>query len=119
MILLQKPASIVFFVKELYKAAVWYSNILGITPYRDEPDFIGFHLDEIDLCFHRLDEKAGNPTGSQVAYWEVKNFDESVEEFVANNASIFREPIQIPEGGSVIQIKDPFGNILGLIEKNS
>ena len=118
MITLYRPTSIVFFVHELRDVAAWYSKLLGMLPYRDDPDFIGFHLDGIDLCFHRLDEKVGSLSGSQVAYWRVESLEESIKEFVKNGASIFRKPIQISEGGRVAQIKDPFGNILGLIEKD-
>ena len=118
MITLHRPTSIVFFVRELRKTAAWYSKLFEILPYRDDADFIGFHLDGIDLCFHRLNQKAVDPSGAQVAYWHVENLDKSIIEFGENGASIFRKPIQIPEGGRIAQIKDPFGNILGLMEKD-
>ena len=117
MITFKKPASIVFFVKELRKAAAWYSNILNIEPYRKDNDFIGFHLAGIDLCFHRFDEKAIMQSGSQIAYWQVEDLSETVKEFVAGGASVYRRSIEIPEGGRVAQIKDPFGNIIGVMEK--
>ena len=115
-IILQKPASIVFFVRELRKTAVWYSTLLCITPYRDDHDFVGFHLDGIDLCFHRIDEKAGTPSGAQIAYWQVENLDDAITTCVENGGSIYRKPTPIPEGGRVAQMKDPFENILGLRE---
>ena len=119
MIVLQKPASIVFFTRELRKVSAWYSKLLGITPYRDETDFIGFHLNGIDLCFHRHDEKTGGQGGTQIAYWQVENLDEVSKLIIDNGGSIFRKVISVPEGGRVMQMKDPFGNILGLKEKTS
>jgi predicted enzyme related to lactoylglutathione lyase len=115
-IILQKPMSIVFLVRELRKAAAWYGKLLNITPYRNDLNFIGFHLNGIDLCFHRIDIKAGTPSGSQIAYWHVENLNETITTFVESGASIHREPIGVVEGGRVAQIKDPFGNILGLKE---
>jgi predicted enzyme related to lactoylglutathione lyase len=115
MIKLQSPASVVFFVKELRKTAAWYGKVLGLQPYRDDKDFIGFHLGNVDLCFHRSDEKSGKSNGSQVAYWHVENLNDVTKVFIEHGATIGRKPIQIAEGGIVTQIKDPFGNILGLM----
>ncbi len=110
------PASVVFFVRELRKAAAWYGKILNVKPYRIDRDFIGFHLNGIDLGFHRLDKKAGKASGVQIIYWKVKDLDNTINNFIASGAKIFRKPIRIPEGGRVAQIQDPFGNILGLKE---
>jgi predicted enzyme related to lactoylglutathione lyase len=117
MIKLQKLASVIFFVRELRKTAAWYGTVLGVTPYRIDRDFIGFHLDCSDLGFHRLDKKAGLLSGVQIAYWKVNDIDNTIRVFLEHGATIFRKPIRIPEGGSIAQITDPFGNILGLIEE--
>jgi predicted enzyme related to lactoylglutathione lyase len=116
MIKLQRAASVVFFVRELRKAATWYEKVLSISPYRTDRDFIGFHLGDVSLGFHRLDKKAGKASGVQIIYWKVSNLDEAIRIFIENGAIIFRKPIQIPEGGRVAQIQDPFGHILGLKE---
>ncbi|MFI5263555.1 MAG: VOC family protein [Candidatus Kapaibacterium sp.] len=118
MIVLQKPASIVFFVRELRRTAAWYGDLLGIAPYRDDADFIGFHLEMVDLGFHCLDEKAGLPSASQISYWQVGNLDETVKEFINKGATLYRKPITIPEGGRVAQMRDPFGNVIGLMQKD-
>lgn len=115
-ITLSAPQSVVFFVRELKKARDWYAEILGILPYRDDNDFVGFHLKDCDLCFHRADVKSKSRGASQVAYWEVKDLTKIMKLLQAKGATVYRKYISIPEGGRVVQLKDPFGNIIGLKE---
>jgi predicted enzyme related to lactoylglutathione lyase len=114
---LKAPRSAVFFVRELEKARDWYAEVLDILPYRDDKDFVGFHLDGCDLCFHSSDEKSGEDGASVVVYWVVDNLEELIAHFISYGATLYRKPIEIIEGGRVAQIQDPFRNILGLTEK--
>jgi lactoylglutathione lyase len=34
----------IYKVSDLAKAKAWYSNILGIIPYFDEPFYVGFNV---------------------------------------------------------------------------
>ena len=109
--------SVVLFCAELKKAAKFYEDLLGVAPYRSDKDFVGFHLDGFDLCFHRQDEKSAPQSGSQVVYFIVDDLSEAMKELKTLGCEVHRRPIDIPEGGRVAQLRDPFGNIIGLMEK--
>lgn len=106
--------SVVYFTDNIEQAAEWYEHILGIGPYRQDESFVGFHLDDCDLCLHRKDEKSAQ--ASQVLYWMVNDLAATIEALTIEGCSIYRDSIEVPEGGRVVQLKDPFGNILGLTE---
>lgn len=108
--------SVVFFVKELRAAASWYAEVLGLEAYRKDRDFVGFNVGSTKLCFHRADKKSGTPSGSQVSYWKVDDIGLASNLLIEAGAAWHRRPITIPEGGRVCQLKDPFGNIIGLAE---
>ncbi len=110
--------SVVYFVKELAKAKQWYSKMFGILPYRDDKDFIGFEIGAMLLGLHRADKKT-EPGTSQVAYWCVDDLNEATEYLLSEGAEIYRKTIKIAEGGKVCQLKDPFGNIIGLAERGA
>lgn len=108
--------SVVYFSDNLREAAAWYEHILGVTPYRNEEHFVGFHLDEYDFCLHPIDEKSGDGVPSQVMYWIVDDLETTVDDLLGEGCTLYRNILDAPEGGKVVQLMDPFGNILGLSE---
>ncbi|MBC7742314.1 MAG: glyoxalase/bleomycin resistance/dioxygenase family protein, partial [Bdellovibrionaceae bacterium] len=54
-------------------------------------------------------------TGGSVGYWRVSDFDSTVKHFKNHGAELFRGPIQIPTAERICQIKDPFGNVIGIV----
>jgi len=73
---------------DLDKAKAWYSRVLGIAPYFDQPFYVGFSVGGYELG---LDPDALGATG--------------------------RTAVQdVGEGIRVATVLDPFGNVLGIIE---
>lgn len=110
--------SVVFFVQDVHLCADWYAGVLGILPYRNDAHFVGFNIGEMRLGFHATDQKSGISNGTPVCYWEVENLNSTTHIFITHGATWHREPIAISEGGRVCQLRDPFGNIIGLIEQD-
>jgi predicted enzyme related to lactoylglutathione lyase len=108
--------SVVYFSNDLSDAAEWYEHILGIAPYRNEENFVGFHLEDYDLCLHPVDEKAASDGAAQVMYWIIDDLETTIADLMEEGCTIYRDMIEVPEGGRVAELKDPFGNILGLSE---
>ena len=106
----------VYYVNDLEKAKAWYSSVLGIQPYFDAPFYVGFNVSGFELGLHP-DE--GRPKGDgQVPYWKVAGAAKSLERLLELGA-IEHEPLQEVGGGiRVATVKDPFGNVLGIIEES-
>lgn len=105
----------VYKVADLEKAKAWYSDVLGIEPYFDEPFYVGYNVGgyELGLDPDLTDVTTGNSVG---IYWGVDDVKSMVEEFRSKGISIKDEPQDVGGGIIVASVLDPFGNVFGIIE---
>jgi len=104
----------VYYVDDMPKARDWYSSILGIAPYFDEPFYVGFNIGGFELGLHPNEGKSKGE--GQVAYWGVEDADSAFQRLIQLGA-IAHDNVQDVGGGiKVASVKDPFGNVFGVIE---
>lgn len=105
----------VYKVADLEKAKAWYSDVLGIEPYFDEPFYVGYNVGgyELGLDPDLTDVTTGNSVG---IYWGVDDVKSMVEEFRSKGISIKDDPQDVGGGIIVASVLDPFGNVFGIIE---
>ena len=103
---------------DLTAAKQWYIKVLGFEPYFDEPFYVGFNVGGFELgivpegeaTFDRPVSTAGT------AYWGVADAAAAHARLISLGA-VDHEPIQdVGEGIRIGAVRDPFGNILGVIE---
>ena len=105
--------TVIYHVTDLTKAKAWYSQVLELKPYFDQPFYVGYSVGGFELGLIP-DGKPG--PGGTVAYWGVPDAAAAVKRLEALGASV-SEPLQDVGGGiRVAAVADPFGNIFGLIE---
>ncbi|QKW18887.1 VOC family protein [Kitasatospora sp. NA04385] len=98
--------------RDLAAAKAWWSSVLGVEPYFDEPFYVGFNVGGYELG---LDPNA-DPAVGPVSYWGVRDVDVAVARFVAVGAAV-REQVQEVGGGiRVGTVIEPSGAVVGLIE---
>src|SRR4029453_18538455 len=68
----------IYHTPDLAKAKEWYSKILGIEPYFDQPFYVGFNVGGYELG---LDPNPFSPSGAGgvVVYWGVSNADAALK----------------------------------------
>ncbi|WP_394780691.1 VOC family protein [Undibacterium sp.] len=100
-------------VADLARAKAWYGEVFGCAPYFDEPYYVGFAIGGFELGL----VPDGEP-GVQgcSAYWGVENLDDEVTRILGLGASTHEAIQDVGDGIRVTELKDPFGNVLGLIE---
>lgn len=105
----------IYKVDDIAKAKEWYSSALGFPPYFDQPYYIGFNVGgfELGLDPDTKDVTRGN---NSVAYWGVGKIEAAVEHLIKVGANKHSDIQDMGEGIKVASVKDPFGNILGVIE---
>ena len=107
--------TVIYKVSDLEKAKSWYSDVLNIQPYFDEPFYVGFNIGGFELG---LDPDITGLVGGNnlSAYWGVVNVEETFEELLKKGASVNSKPQNV--GGKIIVaiVFDPFKNIFGIIE---
>lgn len=102
--------------RDLAAAKAWYQEVLGFGPYFDEPFYIGFNVGGFELGIVPDAAAADDRPEAGVAYWGVASADLAFARLLHLGATPF-ETIQDVGGGIRIgAVRDPFGNILGVIE---
>jgi predicted enzyme related to lactoylglutathione lyase len=107
--------TVIYHVDDLQKAKEWYSNILGMQPYFDEPFYVGFSVGGYELGLDPNME--GVSKGSNVvAYWGTKDAASAYQRVLELGAQTHSEPQDVGGGIIVATVTDPFGNVFGIIE---
>lgn len=106
--------TVVYYVNDVAKARDWYSAVLGVAPYFDTPYYVGFNVGGFELGLHPDETKTKGE--GQVPYWGVGDARLALAHLLEHGASKNDEVEDVGEGIKVGSVKDPFGNILGIIE---
>ena len=108
--------TIIYHAPDLAKAKAWYSALLGIQPYFDQPFYVGFNVGCYELA---LDPDASSTPGGKagaVTYWGVLDAQATFTRLLSLGA-IERSAVQeVGHGIHVATVFDPFGNIFGIIQ---
>jgi lactoylglutathione lyase len=102
-------------VSDLAKAKEWYSAILGIQPYFDEPFYVGFNVAGYELGLQPEDGVPTGGTSNSVTYWGVEDVPAAYQQLLHHGATALEEPADV--GGDIVvaSVKDPWGNPFGII----
>jgi predicted enzyme related to lactoylglutathione lyase len=101
---------------DLAAAKAWYSDAFGVQPYFDEPFYVGFNINGFELGITPDSSAAPQRAEAGLAYWGVANAERTVERLVGLGAVVV-EPVEDVGGGvRTATLRDPFGNLLGVIE---
>src|SRR5215217_1821528 len=96
---------------ELATAKAWWSGLLGIDPYFDEPFYVGFEVGGYELGL--LPD--ANPSDGAITYWGVDDVASAVEAALAQGATS-HAPVSEVGGGIVTgSVTNPMGAIVGFI----
>ncbi len=105
--------TVVYHVTNIDEAKAWYSKMLELAPYFDQPFYVGFEVGGFELGLVP-DGKPG--PGGTVAYWAVEDAAKALARLEALGATV-REALQdVGEGIKVAAVADPYGNTFGIIE---
>jgi predicted enzyme related to lactoylglutathione lyase len=107
--------TVIYHVEDLVKAKAWYTEAFAITPYFDEPFYVGFNVGGFELGLDP-DMKGVTKGTNAVAYWGVQDIKVSYQRVLELGAQPYTEVQDVGGDIRVATVKDPFGNVLGLIE---
>jgi predicted enzyme related to lactoylglutathione lyase len=79
-----------------------------------EIDFEFLELEGCRLEIVLADETLPSGAAGSVVYWRVADLDVALAEFKALGATLYRGPMQIEGGEFICQVRDPWGNCIGL-----
>ena len=113
--MIQGLRTVIYVVDDLSAAKEWYAKVLGFAPYFDEPFYVGFNVGGFELGLDPSVENIKNGNNA-VAYWGVNDIKSAFQRLLELNAESVAEPANVGGEIFVATIKDPFGNVFGIIE---
>ena len=105
--------TVIYPAPDLQRAKRWYSELLGQSPYFDQPFYVGFSVGGFELGL--VPEATPSTSGPQ-PLWGVQSAESAYVRLVELDATPLEPVIEVGEGIKVAAVTDPFGNRFGVIE---
>lgn len=105
----------IYKVTDLRSATEWYAKAFGTEPYFNEVFYVGFNIAGYELGLIS-DENPTTGKGDGVnTYWGVENVEKEYKRLISLGATDYEEPHNV--GGELVvgAVKDPWGNVVGMI----
>jgi predicted enzyme related to lactoylglutathione lyase len=107
--------TVIFPVEDLGAAKQLYGALLGVAPSVDESYYVGFDVDGqhvgLDPNGHR------HVPAGPVGYWHVGDIAKAIGAMVASGAETLQSITDVGGGKLIATVKDPDGNIVGLLQE--
>ena len=106
----------IYTVPDLTRAKNWYAELFQRTPYFDQPFYVGFSVGGYELGLQPAEAGSHVGPGGCVAYWGVSDLAATMTRMQQLKVDVHAAPQDVGDGIKVASIRDPFGNVIGLIE---
>ena len=103
---------IVYPVKDVEKAKVFYGKFLEAEPYVSSPYYVGYRVGDLEVG---LDP---NSKAGPIAYIYVKDIKSSLQAMVKVGAVVVQDAKDVGGGLLIAQVKDVDGNVVGLRQQS-
>ena len=111
--MIQGLRTVVYPVTDIADATAWYKRVLERDPYFNEPYYVGFEVGGFELGL--IPDGVPGATGA-TAYWGTADIVAEVQRLLELGARIDSPVNEVGGGISVAALKDPYGNLFGVIQ---
>jgi predicted enzyme related to lactoylglutathione lyase len=101
-------------VNDITRAKEWYTRAFNTEPYFDEPFYVGYNIGGFELGLQPEDGDGGKAE-NVIVYWGVDDINGEFNRLISLGATAHEEPNNVGGELMVASVKDPFGNVIGLI----
>ena len=105
--------TVIYAAPDLARSKAWYTKVLGREPYFDQPFYVGFSVGGFELGL--IPDALPTLDGVR-ALWGVENADAELARLLELGAVVVEPVTEVGEGIRVASVRDPFGNLFGIIE---
>ena len=108
--------TVIYHVSDINKAKKWYADATGVQPYFDEPFYVGFNINGFELGLDP--DMTGVTNGNNsMAYWKVDDIEKVRKHLLSIGGKANGEIRDVGGGIKVGSVKDPFGNVLAIMQE--
>lgn len=105
----------IYKVADITAAKEWYTKAFETDPYFDEPFYVGFNVAGYELGLQPEENPAIEKADSVATYWGVNEVESEFNRLISLGATAHEQPEEVGGGIVVATVKDPWGNVVGLI----
>jgi predicted enzyme related to lactoylglutathione lyase len=103
-------------VPDIAKAKAWYTKVFGVEPYFDQPEYyVGYNIGGYELGLTPEPKAGAKREAAGVAYWGVDDAHVAYKRLIELGATSVSEVQDVGGGILVGEVRDPFGNVIGVI----
>jgi catechol 2,3-dioxygenase-like lactoylglutathione lyase family enzyme len=106
--------TVVYPIEDLDAAKRWWSQVLGIEPYFDQPYYVGFNISGYELALDPNGHAESGP--GPVTYWGVEDIDRAVTALLDAGATPAAAVSDYGGGIRTATVVSPDRSLIGLIE---
>ncbi|MBV6442376.1 MAG: hypothetical protein EPGJADBJ_04088 [Saprospiraceae bacterium] len=110
----------IYRVPDLAAATEWYTQVLGFQPYFNQPFYVGFEVGGYELGLQPYETPASAEATADKenieTYWGVDDIQATFAHMIELGATTKMKPTNVGEDIWVATVKDPWGNIFGMIK---
>jgi predicted enzyme related to lactoylglutathione lyase len=109
-------AAILVHVGDVEAGLAWYQHVFpeAVRTWLDEFDFEFLQIGSVCLEIVPADAQVGSGPFGSVVYWAVDDLDAALAHMEKLGATLYRGPLAIQDGLAMCQVRDPWGNCIGL-----
>lgn len=105
----------IYKVRDIKKATAWYAAAFNAKPYFEESFYVGFNIAGFELGLQLEKNPETEKTESVITYWGVEEIHNDYYRLIELGAAEHEKPNNVGGDMLVASVKDPWGNVLGLI----
>lgn len=107
-------AAVMIHVSDIKKGLDWYQKAFPASKKRTIDNFDYLEYQGIQIEVVQADEKVSSGASGSVVYWWTDHFQETLDAFLSLGAQLYRGPMEIDQGMQMCQVKDLWGNCIGI-----
>ena len=104
--------TVVYPAPDLAASKTWWTAVLGIEPYFDQPFYVGFNPGGYELGLNPNADPSAGPT----TYWGVRDIAAAARRLIAEGAVAVAAVEDVGDGIKLGTFRSPGGDLVGLIE---
>jgi len=109
-------AAVLVHVPDPKEGLDWYQRAFPNAKRVKLPEFEFDYLDVagVNLEVVKADAKVASGAAGSVVYWHTSDFERRLEHLIGLGATLYRGPMDVENGLRMCQVKDPWGNCIGV-----
>ena len=103
--------TVIYPAPDLARAKQWWTDLLGVAPYFDQPFYVGFNVGGYELGLL----PNADPADGALVYWGVPDVAQAVDAATAAGSTAHTPIAEVGDGIVTATVRTLDGSILGLI----